>query len=209
MKGIPLIIVIFLLFSCNAHIANDKTFLNSKNIYISDFKFQKNAPFNCFDYEAKGFKKLLDTNLINDWFNQGDYQVYYFYFYSIHRPIGQLLPITFIQTGDDYGAIVLKLINCKTGKVQNTYELFGGPCGGPGEIKNGIFQLCEKNTSIFLNDSTILNTKVHFYCNSLSEENDMQVDTIKYLLSIDRIKGLFCKKVDSVRINSKVKYYAR
>jgi len=184
-------------------------FLKAKNIDISDFKYQNNVTFNVFDWEGKGFKKLVDTNLINDWFGQGDYMVYYFYFYSIHRPIGQLLPITFIQTGDDYGAIVLKLINYQTGKVLNTFELCGGPCGGPGEIRNGVFELCEKNTSIFLNTSTISNTKVHFYCDSLSVENDMQVDTIKYLLSIDRNKGLLSKQVDSVRIYSKVKYYAR
>jgi len=209
MKGI-LLLMIFIFFSSNQSITNDYiNFLKTKKIDISDFKYQNHATFNSFDYEAKGFKKLIDTSLINYWFGQEDYKVYYFYFYSIHRPIGQILPITFIQTGYDYGAIVLKLINYQTGIVLNTFELCGGSCGGPGEIRNDIFELCAKNTSIFLNDSTILNTKVHFYCDSLPGESDMRVDTVKYLMTIDRNKGLLSRKADSVRIHSKVKYYAR
>ena len=117
--------------------------------------------------------------------------------------------MTFIQIGDDYGAIVLKLIDYKNDKVVKTYELFGGECGGPGELKDNNWALCEKNSSVFLNDSLIKNTKIKFYCDSLSDESDMRVDTIKYLLTIDRLKGLLCKQIDSTRITTKEKNYVR
>ncbi len=186
-----------------------KDFLKTKGIDINDFKYYNLSSFGNFDYEAKGFKKLKDTSLITEWFGQNYYLVFNIYLYSIQKPIGQILPLTFIQTGDDYGAIVLKLINFKNSKVIKTYELSGGECGGPGELKDNIWTLCGKNNSVFLNDSLIKNTKVNFYCDSLSERSDMRVDTIKNLLTIDRIKGLICKQMDSIRINTKQKNYVR
>jgi hypothetical protein len=210
-----IILGFLLIISCTQRVNNSnqsvdyKDYLKTKGIDIKDFKFDNSKDFGGFEYEASGFKELKDTNLINEWFGKSYHLAFNIYLYSIQKPIGQILPLTFIQTGADYAAIVLKLIDFSDGKVIQTYELSGGECGGPGELGDNIWSLCGKNTSVFQNDSLIRNTKVKFYCDSLSEESDMRVDTIKYLLTIDRIKGLQSKQIDSIRINTKEKNYVR
>ncbi len=191
---------------------NYQDFLKTKGIEIKDFKFINSLSFGDFEYDAKGFKELKDTNLITEWFGQNYHLGFNIYFYSIQKPVGHLIPLTFIQTGTDYAAIVLKLIDYKTGKVIKTFELSGGECGGPEQLeKDSTWMLCGKNNSLFLNDSLIKNIKVKFYCDSLrsSDESKLRVDTIKYLLTIGQEKGLIKKQIDSVRINAKFKNYSR
>jgi len=184
-------------------------FLKERGITFEDFKYMNNLKYDKFDYYATEFKELKDTNLINEWFGHNDYKMFKIYFYSHHEPIGQILPLTFIQTGNDYEAIVLKLIDMKTGEVNNTFELSGGVCNGPEELANGKIELCSKNNSEFINDSIFKNTLVKFYSESQTEDSEMSVDTLKYLITI-KTNGILNRKLtDSIRIETKTKNYVR
>jgi hypothetical protein len=213
MQKIGLIFGILMILSCNPRTTNKsidyKDFLKNNGIEIIDFKYSNTSDFSDFDYEAKGFKELKDTMLISKWFGKNYNLAFNIYLYSIQNPVGNILPLTFIQTGSDYGAIVLKLIDYKNDIVIRTFELSGGECGGPGEIENNKWELCERNSSLFLSDSVIRNTKVRFYCDSLSDESNMRVDTIKSLLTINQRTGLKSRQTDSIRIITKVRNYVR
>ena len=216
-----LFVIILLVCGCNP---------NNKMNETNDFKYDSitsrialnNFKFNniCITdsivpEETEGLVKLTDTILLDWWFgfkkeNESMFIYDDIFLYSKQRQKGYLLPLIFVETGNDYGAIVLKLIDTRNGKVKNTFELIGGECGGPSELKNGSWKLCKKNSSVSLNDSVFLNTQVHYYCDSsMAEESVMKVDTIKRFIIINQYKGLIIKQIDSIRIEMKVKNYKR
>jgi hypothetical protein len=182
----------------------------TKRIDLKQFKYKDLQHFDKFDWNAKELTRLTDTILLNKWFNQSHYFIMYdISLYSIQNTVGNLIPMTFIQTGDDYGAIVMKLIDSCNWNLIATFELSGGHCAGPSEIKNGGFQLCDNKSSFFLSDSTFRYDFVHFYCDSLTENSELRIDSIKYVATIIRDKGLLLNQIDSIRTITKMKNYVR
>lgn len=214
MRYFGLIAIFLLLNSCDLTMRYPSNhfalkFLKERGLTFEDFKFMNCLKYDTFDYNAITFKELKDTSLINKWFGTNYHKMFRIYFYSHNKPVGQILPLTFIQTGNDYGAIILKLIDMKTGEVNNTFELSGGACDGPEELANGKIELCSKNYSEFENDSIFKNTKVKFYSESQAENSEMSVDTLKYLITIKTNGNLNRKLTDSIRIETKTKNYVR
>ncbi len=217
MRYISLISIVFTLISCtiqnskmNNVIATNEIDSITKRIDQKLFKYNEIKTFDKFDWDAKGFERLTDTILLNKWFNQSHFfNMYKISMFSVQKRIGNLIPMTFIQTGDDYGAIVMKLVDSRNGKVIGTMELSGGQCGGPSDLDNGGFELCDNRSSYFDSDSTFRHNLVHFYCDSLTDNSELRIDTIKYFVTICIDKGFRIKQIDSIRTVTMMKNYGR
>jgi len=184
---------------------NDFKYHNLKD--IDKLKFEEDED----KYNAAGFKKLTDSLIMKQWFGLTTHYFNYsvIHFYSEGKPIGKIIPLTFIQEHDDYQALVLKLVNMESGKLVDSYELFGGECPGPTDSTYGDIELCRGNRSKYLNDSTLNQTIWKYYTSSMEQEDELRVDSITYSLKINRIEHLTKTQLDSVRIIKKGKDYER
>ena len=113
--------------------------------------------------------------------------------------IGDLTPIIFDVSGDDYGSLIYALLD-KNDKPISGFLLDGGPCGGPEIDTDTLLLLCPYRTST-IKGNTIYTQVVHVYLMP-KKDSLATIDSISYKTEINNKGQMKTLQIDSIRYSN-------